>query len=220
MQKDLHRVRFRDFDARSFSFHRHPILVLEEFWSLEELARWRQAMQRQAWTPLSAMPDVARAFPNCGNWEKAKIDGAEGSLLMQRVSLPCVAEYIESFPGITRRHVAFSYYSYGAGDCLPTHDDTDEAYAPPGAVRPSRRLALVTYFHDSWEPDWGGELVIYDQEKTVGSKPKLSLSCSIQPEPGSLVIFSVPRFHRVARVDQLAGTNKRLSIAGWFMTEH
>jgi SM-20-related protein len=34
------------------------------------------------------------------------------------------------------------------------------------------------------------------------------------------VILSVPRFHRVARVDALAGANRRLSIAGWFMTEH
>jgi SM-20-related protein len=196
------------------------VLVLEEFWSPQELTRWQQAMERQAWTPLSAMPDVARAFPNCGNWEKAAIDGAEASLLMQRVSLPCIAEYMESFPGITRRHVSFNYYSYAAGDCLPTHDDTDDAYAVPGAARPARRLALVTYFHKTWEPDWGGELLIYDQQRGGGSKPKLSLAHSIQPEPGSLAIFAVPRFHRVARVDQLAGTNKRLSIAGWFMTEH
>jgi len=220
MQKDIHRVRFQDFDARKFSFHRQPILVLDEFWSPQELTRWQQAMERQTWTPLSAMPDVARAFPNCGNWQKAKIENTEASLLMQRASLPCVAEYIESFANIARRHVSFSYYSYGAGDCLPTHDDTDEAYAPPGAVRPARRLAMVTYFHNMWEPDWGGELLIYDQHRTGGSKLKLSLAHSIQPEPGSLVIFSVPRFHRVARVDQLAGANKRLSIAGWFMTEH
>lgn len=220
MPNEMHRARFRDFDAQNFSFHRHPVLVLNEFWSPQELARWRQAMSQQTWTPLSAMPDVARAFPNCGNWKKAAIGGAEASLLMQRVSLPCIAHYIESFPAIKQRHVSFSYYSYGVGDCLPTHDDTDEAYAPPGAVRPARRLALVTYFHDQWEPDWGGELLIYNHQHTTGSKPKLSLAYSIQPEPGSLVIFTVPRFHRVARVDPLAGANQRLSIAGWFMTEH
>jgi len=213
-------VRYRDFDAERFSFHRCPVLVLEEFWSPQELAHWRQAMSQQTWMPLSAMPDVARAFPNCGNWEKARIGAAEAALLMQRVSLPCIARYIESFPAITRRHVSFSYYSYGAGDCLLTHDDTDEAYAPPGAIRPARRLALVTYFHSVWEPDWGGELLIYDQQRTGGAKLKLTLAHSIQPEPGSLVIFTVPRFHRVARVDHLAGTNKRLSVAGWFMTEH
>jgi len=42
----------------------------------------------------------------------------------------------------------------------------------------------------------------------------------IEPRPGSLVMFTVPRFHRVCRVDQTAGQHRRLSIAGWFMTEH
>ncbi|MEC4679667.1 MAG: hypothetical protein VST67_03095 [Nitrospirota bacterium] len=32
--------------------------------------------------------------------------------------------------------------------------------------------------------------------------------------------ITVPQFHRVCRVDALAGNHKRLSIAGWFMTEH
>jgi SM-20-related protein len=214
------RVRYRDFDAERFSFHHCPILVLEEFWSAEDLAHWRQAMSAQTWTPLSALPQVARAFPGCGNWMKASMGQADASFLMQRISLPCIAQYIESFPGITRRHVSFSFYTYRAGDCLRTHDDTDEAYAPPGTVRPARRLALVTYLHPVWEPDWGGELLIYDQEGPVGAKPRLTLAHSVQPEPGSLVIFTVPRFHRVARVDPLAGTHARLSIAGWFMTEH
>ena len=37
---------------------------------------------------------------------------------------------------------------------------------------------------------------------------------------GALVMFTVPRYHRVCRVDQTAGQHRRLSIAGWFMTEH
>ncbi|OGX08343.1 MAG: hypothetical protein A3K11_09055 [Nitrospirae bacterium RIFCSPLOWO2_12_FULL_63_8] len=214
------RARFRDFDPQSFSFHKDPVLILEEFWSPQELTRWQAAMSRQTWKSLSEMPDVSQAFPNAGNWAKAPINGPEAAFLLDRASLPCIAEYIESFPGIKRRHMGFCYYSYSAGDCLPTHDDTDEAYAPPGAVRPMRRLAMVTYFHSTWEPDWGGELIVYDQQRAEGGKPKLRVTHCIAPEPGSLVIFSVPRFHRVARVDQLAGTNKRLSIAGWFMTEH
>jgi SM-20-related protein len=32
-------------------------------------------------------------------------------------------------------------------------------------------------------------------------------------------MFTVPRFHRVCRVDPMAGQHRRLSIAGWFMTE-
>ena len=214
------RVRFRDFNSRSFSFQRDPVLVLEDFWSPDELIRWRAAMARPAWRSLHELPDVWKAFPDCGNWEKAAIEPPEVSLLMSRISLSCVAEHIESFPGIRGRHVAFSYYSYGAGDSLSTHDDTDEAYAAPGAVKPARRLALVSYFHERWETDWGGELIIYDGKKAPDGRLKLKLAHCILPEPGSLVIFAVPRFHRVARVDQLAGAHKRLSIAGWFMTEH
>jgi SM-20-related protein len=48
----------------------------------------------------------------------------------------------------------------------------------------------------------------------------LAITHCIAPKPGSLVMFTVPRFHRVCRVDQTAGDHKRLSIAGWFMTEH
>ena len=141
--------------------------------------------------------------------------------MLSRLQLPCIHQYIESFPGIVRRHLGFSYYSYGAGDCLLTHDDTDQGRPTGGKPAPLRRLALVTYFHEEWECDWGGELMIYAPEGTRrDGRPDLALTHCIMPKPGSLVMFTVPRFHRVCRVDQTAGSRKRLSIAGWFMTEH
>ena len=80
---------------------------------------------------------------------------------------------------------------------------------------------MVSYFHEEWECDWGGELMIYSATgDTKNGKPDLAISHCIAPKPGSLVMFTVPRFHRVCRVDQTAGDHKRLSIAGWFMTEH
>ncbi|MEW6542322.1 MAG: 2OG-Fe(II) oxygenase family protein [Nitrospirota bacterium] len=215
------RTRFQNFDPRTFSFHRDPVLVLEEFWSPDEMAYFREAMSRQKWTALSEMPEVARSFPNCGNWAKAQINAPEASMFLNRVTLPCIADYIESFPNIKQRHLGFCYYSYAAGDCLPMHDDTDQGYgAAPGASLPARRLALATYFHQTWEPDWGGELLIYEPKGSRQGERTLELSHCIMPQPGTLAIFAVPRFHRVARVDTLAGTNRRLSIAGWFMTEH
>ena len=39
------RVRLEDFDAARFSLREDPVLVLEEFWSQEEMARFRAAMQ-------------------------------------------------------------------------------------------------------------------------------------------------------------------------------
>ncbi len=215
------KTHFSDFRADQFSFASDSLLVLENFWSAEERKIFRDAMNRSTWTSLADMPAVANAFKNCGNWLKAEIASAEGQRFMERVGLSCVADYVESFPNITGRHINFNYYSYAIGDCLSTHDDTDDAYTyAQGKKPPTRRLALATYFHDEWQPDWGGELILYKKTASGQGTTLLEVTQCISPSPGSLVIFAVPQFHRVCRVDALAGDHKRLSIAGWFMTEH
>ncbi len=212
---------YSNFQPDQFSFARDPVLILEEFWSAEERKGFREAMERSTWTALADMPPVEQAFQNCGNWRKAEIAPAEGTRFMERVGLPCIAEYMESFPDIIGRHINFNFYSYGVGDCLSTHDDTDDAYTyAQGKIPPTRRLALATYFHEEWQPDWGGELIIYKEHAGSNGKKSLEVVECIAPSPGSLAIFAVPRHHRVCRVDPLAGDHKRLSIAGWFMTEH
>lgn len=212
---------FSTFNPRQFSFTRDPILVLENFWSKEERAGFREAMERSHWTALADMPPVSKAFHDCGNWLKAEIAGEEAQHFMERVGMSCVADYVESFPNIKGRHVNFNYYSYAQGDCLSTHDDTDDAYTyAQGRKPPTRRLALATYFHEEWHPDWGGELLMYEPNIPSGNNWSLRVTHCIPPLPGSLAIFAVPRQHRVCRVDALAGDHKRLSIAGWFMTEH
>ena len=215
-------VAFDQFDAERFSFHDHPVLVIEDFWTEEEQHYFRQAMQRAAWTSLRDMRILHEVFPNCGNWQKADLARADAAVFLDRVALPCIKTYVESFPNIARRHLNFNYYSYGAGDCLLTHDDTPQA----GDLRelterpsPVRRLALVTYLHDEWHPDWGGELIIYRTQPGQRIQDDLAITHCIAPKPGSLVLFTVPRFHRVCRVDSVSGTHKRLSVGGWFMTE-
>jgi SM-20-related protein len=117
--------------------------------------------------------------------------------------------------------MGFSYYSYSAGDCLLTHDDTDQGRLVGERQALQRRIALVTYFHEEWQSDWGGELIVYAQRTTQNARPvDLVPTHCVEPRPGSLVMFTVPRFHRVCRVDPTAGQHRRLSIAGWFMTEH
>lgn len=215
------RVPFSKFNPEKFSFNEDPVLIVEDFWDGEERERFRSAMEQSTWVALSDMAAVAQAFPNCGNWLKADVGGTEASHFLERVGMPCIANYVESFPNIKSRHVNFNYYSYSAGDCLPTHDDTDDAYFyDQGRVPPTRRLALVTYFHEEWHPDWGGELIIYGSPASLKQNTSLQVTHCIPPIPGSLAIFTVPRQHRVCRVDALAGTHTRLSIAGWFMTEH
>jgi SM-20-related protein len=215
------KVPFHQFNPKKFSFRKDPVLVLDNFWTEKEMEIFREAMRHSTWTGLQDMPAVSRAFPDSGNWLKAEIGPRERQLFLDKMSLPCIMEYVESFPNIRQRHVNFNFYSYGAGDCLPTHDDTDEAYAanrdrPP----PLRRLALATYVHSEWNTDWGGELIIYHARKDSRGNRVLEVVQCITPQPGSLALFAVPRFHRVCRVDALAGEHKRLSIAGWFMTEH
>ena len=208
-------------DLASFSFHVNPVLVVENFWSAEERRLFRQAMNQANWKSLSELTKVREDFPDAGNWAKADISPPEGQRLLSRLQLRCVQTYMESFPNITGRHMGFSYYSYAAGDCLLTHDDTDQGYPTMGRQAPLRRLAVVTYFHEEWRPDWGGELIIYAKRPNhTAERLDLMPTHCIEPRPGSLVMFTVPRFHRVCRVDQTAGQHRRLSIAGWFMTEH
>ena len=208
-------------DLSSFSFHKNPVLVVENFWSPEERQFFREGMSQAEWRSLSDLQKVKEDFPNSGNWAKAEIGRAQGQQLLSRVQLPCIQSYMESFPNITGRHVGFNYYSYAAGDCLLTNDDTDQGYAMEGVTAPRRRIALVSYFHDEWRSDWGGELIIYAKRKMYSvEQPDLQVTHCIEPRPGSLVMFTVPRFHRVCRVDQAAGDQRRLSIAGWFMTAH
>lgn len=215
------RVRFQEFVSRGFTFHNDPVLILEEFWSPKEMATFQEAMNRTRWKALADMPKVSQAFPNCGNWLKAEIAPQERDAFLDRLSLDCIHEYIESFPSITQRHVNFNYYSYAAGDCLSTHNDTEEGYSPDRQARPAlRRVALVAYLHSEWNPDWGGELILYETRKNRQGERVCDVSQCIAPQPGSLALFTVPRYHRVCRVDPLAGAHKRLSIAGWFMTEH
>jgi len=208
-------------DLASVSFQRNPVLVVENFWSPDERQFFREKMQRAFWKSLSDLPHVRDDFPNSGNWAKAEIGPEEAQRFLSRLQLPCIRDHIESFPNIIGRHVGFNYYSYSAGDCLLTHDDTDQGRLGEGCRAPKRRIAVVTYFHEEWQPDWGGELIIYERRAgRVGGVIDLMPTHCIEPRPGSLVMFTVPRFHRVCRVDPTAGPHRRLSIAGWFMTEH
>lgn len=208
-------------DLSSVSLQRSPVLVVENFWSPDERQFIREKMKQASWKSLSDLPHVQEDFPNSGNWAKAEIGPEEGQRFLSRLQIPCIRDHIESFPNIIGRHVGFNYYSYSAGDCLLTHDDTDQGRLVEGRRAPKRRIAVVAYVHEEWQPDWGGELIIYERRADRAGRPiNLMLTHCIEPRPGSLVMFTVPRYHRVCRVDPTAGEHRRLSIAGWFMTEH
>ena len=74
------RVRFQEFSPRKFDFHKDPVLVLEDFWSADERARFREGMSQTKWKALSEMPEVSAAFPNSGDWLKGEIGSAEAQI--------------------------------------------------------------------------------------------------------------------------------------------
>ena len=215
------KVLYKDFNQEAFSFQNDPVLVLEEFWTPEDTAFFRNAMKQAKWKKLLDLPAVSRAFPNAGNWLKGDVEQKEREVFFGKINLPCIENHIDSFPNIKQRHLNLNYYSYGVGDCLPTHDDTDEAYVPSNLPRPPlRRLAMVAYFHEEWQPDWGGELIVYGEKKDTTDKKALDIVGCVAPKPRSLAMFTVPRHHRVCRIDPLAGDHRRQTIVTWFMTEH
>lgn len=218
------RVRLEDFDAAGFSLHEHPVLVLENFWSPAEMARYREAMQRSDWTTRASMEDTAKSFPGCGNWGKAGIHEPERSAFLERVMMPFVTNFVSSFEGVVGNVMSFNYFDYGVGDCLSLHSDARADGTPAPGRSITRRVAVATYFHETWNVNWGGELIVYDvklpENNADSASPTLEVRTCIPPDPGSLVLFTVPRTHRVSRVDPFAGDNRRLSIAGWFMTDH
>jgi len=213
------RMQFRDFIASDFSFHEEPVLVLEGFWTREELAYFQDAMKSSSWTPLSKLSNMEQFSKDCGNWLQGEFKNEQDrGVFCKRIDLPFIVDYVNSFPNIKKGYLGFKYYAYGAGDCLTLHDDTDGYSNQQHPVR--RRLAITTYLHSEWKHNWGGELILYETHKDETGKQVFQVSHCIPPESGSLVIFTVPRLHRVCRIDPLAGNHKRLSISGWLSTEH
>ncbi len=69
--------------------------------------------------------------------------------------------------------------------------------------RAQRRVSLVLYLNDSWTPEAGGELRLFD----AAGRHR-----DIEPIAGRLVCFLTPgREHAV-----LTTQRERLSISGWF----
>jgi SM-20-related protein len=214
-------VAYKDFKPETFSFQNDPVLVLEGFWSPEDQKYFLDAMEKASWNSLMDMPNSARSFPNCGNWLKGRVEQKDRENFLGKIDLDCISDYIDSFPNITGRHLNLAYYSYGVGDSLSTHDDTAEDYldSHDGPMH-QRRLAMVSYFHEEWHPDWGGELIVYEKKESKEGKKALEICGCVAPKPRSLAMFTVPRFHRVCRIDPHAGNNRRKTIVTWFMTEH
>ena len=90
------------------------------------------------------------------------------------------------------------YALYPQGGFYKIHRDSFKGQA-------NRMVTTVLYLNPGWQTDWGGELVLYNDEQT-------KQIARISPELGKMVIFMSEQIpHEVLPTQQ-----PRASIAGWF----
>ena|SRR5690606_3598059 len=99
-------------------------------------------------------------------------------------------------------HKEFHYALYPKGTFYKRHLDTFQN-------DDRRKLSMVCYLNEeNWQPEYGGELVLYLNEKGR------EVEKTIYPFPGRMVIFESQILeHEVKPVEQ-----RRLSITGWLKT--
>lgn len=128
----------------------------------------------------------------------------------RRISSPVEAVYdfvnsaaffslIEDVTGEDRaRYCDAQATRYRKSHFLTTHDDAVEGK--------DRLFAYVLNFTRDWRPDWGGELLFFDEAGHVAA--------GFTPTFNALNIFRVPQPHAVSFVAPFAQA-PRLSITGW-----
>jgi hypothetical protein len=119
--------------------------------------------------------------------------------------------------------VTIAPWIYPAGSGLSLHLDGMPHFA-----------GSYTYFlHKNWNIHWGGLLLILDPETALGSNRATGehwiyddeetlaaldpgTALCIFPKPNRIVFVAPNAHHLITRVDQSAGQNPRISIAGFF----
>lgn len=109
------------------------------------------------------------------------------------------------FLGLYSFESHFAHYMPGAHYAL--HKDAFSGQA-------NRVLSLVCYLNPCWQPEWGGELLLYpSSQQTPQTEAEAGdVLLRVLPEPGTIVLFLSEEFpHQV-----LPASHDRFSIAGWF----
>lgn len=109
-----------------------------------------------------------------------------------------LASEVTEFPNMQAKHGNYGFYDYQSW--LKMHND----------VR--RWCAYIFYFNPAWEPDWGGQLCIMDEEVK-------EIKESIVPYGNRLVLMDVSKVdintHFVSPVS-IGADHPRYSLSGWF----
>ncbi|MCW9022666.1 MAG: 2OG-Fe(II) oxygenase, partial [Sedimenticola sp.] len=103
------------------------------------------------------------------------------------------------------RRLFLGLFSFESHFALYTPGDFYKKHLDAFRGESNRVLTLVTYLNKGWEPDQGGELVLYAPDEGAEIT-------KVVPTFGTLVIFLSEEFpHEV-----LAADRDRYSVAGWF----
>lgn len=129
--------------------------------------------------------------------------------------------------GVDQVRYVMSAYLYRAGWGLPWHEDIGENGEYVGA--------FSYYMHKEWRGNWGGELMILNDERrhvcdngidlaflqgtglAAPSKVEGGIGAFILPKPNRIVVMRPKVLHSVNSVSALAGENMRFSLAGFFL---
>lgn len=68
--------------------------------------------------------------------------------------------------------------------------------------------AILIYLNDEWEMDWGGSLVIKNNEKITNNK----VDCEILPKFGTIAIIDLKTFDTVHAVKKIIGNHNRCTF--------
>jgi len=130
-----------------------------------------------------------------------QIKWLDGSTTAQKSYLNLMAELQYQlnralFLGLFEYECHFAVYK--TGDFYKKHLDSFRG-------RANRMVTTVLYLNPDWQADWGGELVVYNED----SSAQLT---NVTPEIGKLIVFMSEQIpHEV-----LPTQHPRISIAGWF----
>jgi hypothetical protein len=129
--------------------------------------------------------------------------------------------------GVDWTAIYLAPWFYPVGSALSVHRDSDQ-----------RTGSFTFYIHPRWNLHWGGDLHVFPGSSAIADEFLLrnddedeqwparqensetddaGISISIPPKPNRLVLIASNRPHRIARVDQNAGTAVRASVAGFFL---
>jgi len=103
---------------------------------------------------------------------------------------------------------------YGDGDFFISHRDVE--ITDPGAPESRRRIAFVYYFSKRPRPFGGGDLLIYDSDRTSPAADPMKFT-RVHPEDNSIALFPTQVLHEVTPVvcSSTEVEDGRLTINGW-----